>query len=395
MASWPPIAFEKHPWVSKFNPDQLTRRQAATYREPYSASVLPEIAKLPVAAEGGTAAEVDEASQSLVQFDTELGAMSTPFAAILLRSESASSSQIEQLTSGARAIAEAELGERESGNAALVVRNVRAMQAALALSDHIDHDGIIAMQHALLGAHAPELTGRYRDEQVWIGGDAIGPQAADFVPPHPDRVLAAMDDLLGFIARVDIPVLTQVAIAHAQFETIHPFPDGNGRTGRALVQAMMREKGLTTHVAVPVSAGLLHDVERYYGALGSYRKGDIEPIVSVFAAASLHAVSNGRKLASDIAATRARWVELMSGLRVDATARRVATLAVEQPVINQRLIVERLGVSAMSAYRALETLEQRGVLHSANSKKRNRIWIADDVIASLDDFAARAGRRGH
>lgn len=98
------------------------------------------------------------------------------------------------------------------------------MVAALTLSDHLDHDSIIAMQAALLGAHAPELTGRYRDEQVWIGGDAIGPQAADFVPPHQDRVPAAMDDLLGFIARVDIPLLTQVAIAHAQFETIHPFP---------------------------------------------------------------------------------------------------------------------------------------------------------------------------
>lgn len=99
-------------------------------------------------------------------------------------------------------------------------------------------------------------------------------------------------------------------------------------------------------------------------------------------------------LTTDITAVRARWDERMSGLRSDATARLVVTLAVEQPVINQRLIVERLGVSAMSAYRALETLEQRGVLHSANSKKRNRIWIADDIIAALDDFAVRAGRRG-
>lgn len=132
--------------------------------------------------------------------------------------ESASSSEIENLTSGARAIAEAEL----------------------ALSDSIDSKSIIAMQAALLGSFAPDLTGGWRDEQVWIGGRSFSPHLADFVSPYQERVPAAMDDLVAFVGKADIPVLAQVAIAHVQFETIHPFPDGNGRAGRAIVQAMLR-----------------------------------------------------------------------------------------------------------------------------------------------------------
>ena len=393
MSTWPSVEFEQRRWQSKFSQDQLTQLQLQTYRGPYSAAVVAQIAQQQVDIGSATAAEIDEASQALAQFDAEYGAVSTPFAAILLRSESASSSQIEQLTSGARAIAEAELGERDTGNAALIVRNVRAMQAALELADTIGNDSIIAMQHALLGAHAPQLTGSYRDEQVWIGGSAAGPHTAAFVPPHHDLVQSAMDDLLAFIDRVDIPVLAHVAIAHAHFETIHPFPDGNGRTGRALVQAMMRHRRLTSNVTAPVSAGLLHDIDGYYAALNAYRAGDIVPIVEAFAHAAMHAVSNGRQLGGEVVAIRAAWDDRMSALRRDAAARRVATLALEHPVLNQRLITDSLGVSAMSAYRALEALEQRGIVYSANSKKRNRIWIAVDVIEALDAFAERAGRR--
>ncbi len=393
MGSWPPIASETREWVSKFSADQLTRMQSQTFRGPYEATVVPLIAALEPEIDGALAAEVEDASTALVRFDSELGSLSMPFAAILLRSESASSSQIEQLTSGARAIAEAELGERETGNGALIVRNVRALQAALDLVDSIDAAGIIAMQHALLGAHAPHLTGGFRDEQVWIGGSAAGPHTAVFVAPHHERVPAAIDDLLAFVRRDDIPVLSQAAIAHAQFETIHPFPDGNGRTGRALVQAVLRQKGLTANVTVPVSAGLLQDVDSYYAALTSYRSGDIRPIINAFTNASFRAITNGRIMTAEITQARDTWNERMGSLRIDAAARRVAALALEQPVLNQRLISERMRVSPMTAYRALEALESRGVLRAANSAKRNRIWIADDVIAALDAFAARAGRR--
>jgi Fic family protein len=392
-SGWPALQDEQRPWNSRINPDDLTLKQRERTRLPYSASIVPQIAALPVEISGDLAAEADEAAQLLTRFDAETGPGGLPFASILRRTESASSSEIEHLTSGARAIAEAELGERETGNAAQIVRNVRTMEAALALADNIDARGIIAMQAALLGSIAPNLTGGWRTEQVWIGGGSVSPHLADFIPPHHDRVPAAMEDLVAFLRRFDIPVLAHVAIAHAQFETIHPFPDGNGRTGRAIVQAMLRYSEVTTNITVPISAGLLHDVDGYYSALGAYRRGDIRPIVAAFARAAGYAVVNGRQLVRDVRGIEADWEEKMRGLRSDAAARRVALLAIAHPVLNYDIVARELAIAPTTAFRALGTLVDRGVLRPANSQRRNRIWLADPVLSSLDDFAARAGRR--
>ncbi len=392
-SEWPALGVEQRPWASRINSDDLTMAQRERVRLPYSASIVPPIANLPVNVPGVLAADADEATQLLTRFDAEVGPGGPPFASILLRTESASSSEIEQLTSGARAIAEAELGERETGNAAQIVRNVRTMEAASALADDVDEQSIVAMQSALVGSSAPELTVRWRDEQVWIGGGSLSPHLAEFVPPHQERVPAAMSDLVTFMGRLDIPVLAHLAIAHAQFETIHPFPDGNGRTGRALVQAMLRHREVTTNITVPVSAGLLHDVDGYYDALNAYRRGEIGPIVTAFARAASYAVLNGRQLVRDIKGLQGDWEDKMHGLRSDAAARRVAVLAIAHPALNYELVARELAIAPNTALRALEALVDRGVLRTANSRRRNRIWLADPVLRSLDDFAARAARR--
>lgn len=265
------------------------------------------------------------------------------------------------------------------------------MEAAIALSDSIDSQTITEMQRALLGVANPPLVGHYRDEQVWIGGNL--PHDAAFVPPHHDRVPAAMDDLVAFAGRTDLPVLTQAAIAHAQFETIHPFPDGNGRTGRALLQAMLRHGGLLRHVTVPVSAGLLTDLDRYFNALDRYRQGDPPEIVRVCAHATLTGLANARHLADDINRLQTSWKARLSEIRSDASAHGLAALSIEHPVLNTRTAQELLGSSAPATINGLEQLVERGILKPANSKKRNRIWINEDVIDALDAFATRTGRR--
>lgn len=390
---WPALGSDQHPWVSRITSDTLTRAQRERIRLPYTSAIVPPIARLSLDIPGDLATEIDDATQLLTRFDAEVGPGGLPFASILLRTESASSSEIENLTSGARAIAEAELGERDTGNAAQIVRNVRTMEAALALADRIDGESIIAMQTALLGSFAPNLTGRWRNEQVWIGGDSLSPHLADFVPPHHDRVPEAIDDLVAFVRRVDIPSLAHVAIAHAQFETIHPFPDGNGRTGRALAQAMLRHMRVTTNITVPVSAGLLHDVTDYYDALTAYRRGELRPIITAFTRAAGYAVANGRQLVDDIASIQTEWDGRMQGLRADATARRIAALAIAHPALNSDLVTRELDVAPPTAFRALDSLVERGVLRTANSRRRNRIWLAEPVLGALDEFAARAGRR--
>ena len=104
--------------------------------------------------------------------------------------------------------------------------------------------------------------------------------------------------------RRDIDPLAQAAIAHAQFETIHPFTDGNGRTGRALISALLLSRGVTRHVILPVSSGLLHDTDGYIQALTDYRAGDAEPIIELFIDAAQKAITNAEILAQDIETLR-------------------------------------------------------------------------------------------
>jgi hypothetical protein len=165
----------------------------------------------------------------------------------------------------------------------------------------------------------------------------MSPVGADFVRPGEDHVPSLIDDLVAFANRDDLPILIQVAVAHAQFETIHPFTDGNGRTGRALVQAMLRAKGLTKSVTVPVSAGLLTDVDGYHRALTSYRAGDIRPIVDLTANASLRAIGNARRLVTDTRDVRESWNGRLTARR-DSAAWKILDIIARQPPRRSRLI---------------------------------------------------------
>lgn len=351
--------------------------------------MTPKIGGRAVVLPAETAALVEEAATEIARFD--IGSDLAPFRSVLLRSESAASSKIENLTASARAIAEAELHPSRN-NASLIVANARSMSAAIALADRIDANAILEMHEALLHDSEPKIAGAWRTEQVWIGGGDFGPHGALFVPPHHTGIPAAIDDLVTFIQRDDIPVLAHAAIAHAQFETIHPFPDGNGRTGRALLQAQLRNKHLTRNVTIPVSAGLLTDTDAYFAALTRYRLGEPLAIVDQLAAASLRAIGNGRKLIEDLRSVRSSWNERIQARR-GATAWRVADLIVRHPVVNAPIIARDLGILGQNTYRCLRPLVAAGVLVEFTDKKRNQMWRAPEVLEALDRFAVRAGRR--
>jgi Fic family protein len=339
-----------------------------------------------------TVTAAEDAAVEVARFDAELGGELAPFAAVLLRTESAASSKIENLTASAKAIAEAEIESSGRSNAAMVVANQRAMSAAIALAEGIDEDAILATHAALLERTDPAIAGRWREDQVWIGGSDFGPHRAMFVPPHHSRVPAAISDLVAFIDRDDIPVLTHAALAHAQFETIHPFPDGNGRTGRALVHAHLRLKGLTRNVTLPVSAGLLTDIDGYFAALTSYREGDPAAIVDAFSTAAFAATSNGRILVDELRGIRQGWQETLK-IRRDAVAWRLADLLLRHPVVNRASIAEQIGVAPENTYRAIRPLEDAGIVREFSGRARNQMWQAPEVLEALDRFATRAGRR--
>jgi Fic family protein len=393
-ASWPPITWEEWPWQAADHGQ--SRRAQLRAQGPYRAALPPRIAgrDLP-GLDPTTAVAVEDAIVSLARFDGEYGEVTAPFASILLRSESASSSEIEQLTAGSKAVALAELGVRTGANAQLIVANRRAMEAAIALAGDLDEGTILAMQEALLGDSQPEHTGGWRGSQVWIGsGFSHSPHTASFVPPHHERVPALMGDLVEFARRTDLPALPQIAVAHAQFETIHPFPDGNGRTGRALVHAMLHRFGITRSVTVPVSAGLLGDVGGYFKALSAYRDGDVGPIVLAFVQAVEAAIANGRQLVGDVLDFRDDAHRRTSARRGSA-AWRIVELLTHQPVVNAQAAAAELGVTVQNAQAGIDRLVDDGIVSQVGDHRRNRLYQADAMLGALDAFAQRARRARH
>jgi Fic family protein len=386
---WPAITTEVVAWTSV-----STTRAGALSPATYLAAVLPEIAHLDVHLDRAVQALADRATIEIARFDGEAQGALLPFTSILLRSESAASSQIENVTASAKAVLMAEAGDTSRQNASLVAANTATMRAALELSDHLDGDAILRMHAALLAKSHPEWAGKWRGEQVWIGGRSNSPHNALFVPPTHQRVPAAIHDLVAFMGRADVAPFTRAMIAHAQFETIHPFPDGNGRTGRALIHAMLRNSGVTTEMTVPVSAGLLNDTDRYYDALTAYRLGDVNPIIELSATASFRAIDNGRQLLGELQAHQQRWRSNLKGTRSDAAAWRALDLIMQQPVVDAKDLEGSLDISEPAANTAIKRLTDAGVLSRANAGLRFRKWVAHDIATSLDAFALRAGRRG-
>lgn len=391
------VAWETLPWESRGSALPLTRAQRAALRPKFEAAIPAIIASLDVTVDPVALAAADDARAEISRFDAELttmlpGTEIAPLAAVLLRTESASSSQIENITARAKALALAELGvAKYSSDAMLVAANVEAMNRAIELADGVTPTTILAIHETLMRGQEHADPGAFRSEQVWIGGSNASPHGAAFVPPHHSRVVAAIDDLCAFIARTDVPLLTQAAIAHAQFETIHPFNDGNGRTGRALVHAMLKRGGATTRATVPVSAGLLADTESYFTALTNYRNGDPNPIVARFADAALAAIGNGRRLAQDLLGIYEGWSESITARRT-AAVWRVLPLLLSQPAVTSALIQETTGLSQPAADNVIGQLHEASIVTKAAGVQRYIVWIATDVTKALDDFTERARR---
>jgi Fic family protein len=353
---------------------------------------VPSIRLAEVTLAGDLAADLDEATRLLTAFDAGGAGEVAPFASILLRSESTASSHIENLTSSARALAEAEIGAGDRANATAILANVRTMRAAMDLAGDLDANAILAMHRALLTGQPQLRPGQWRDQQVWVGGSSMHPGEADYVPPPAADVPALMADLTAFMRRDDVPPLALAALAHAQFETIHPFSDGNGRTGRALLHALLLATGVITRVTVPISAGLLVGKAAYFDALTAYRAGDAEPILRAVADASRAGVAVGERLVTALGHLRAAWSDVIT-VRADSAQWHLLDLLLRQPVVTARVVMQELGVSAPTAHAALEGLIEAGALVESTGWKRNRVYRAPEVLNALDSYAAGLGRR--
>ena len=221
--------------------------------------------------DGDVAADISEAEAALVRLNTSGSALAgaEALARLLLRAESVASSRIEGLVIGGRRLLRADaarqMGEDPSDvTAAEVLGNIDAMVwgvEAVGPGGQITVEILLEAHRRLLaGTRLEEHGGRIRSVQNWIGGSSYNPCSAAFVPPPPEAVAALMEDLCAFCNEDSLPALGQAAVAHAQFETIHPFVDGNGRAGRALMHLVLRRRGLGLRVLPPISLVLASQV---------------------------------------------------------------------------------------------------------------------------------------
>ncbi len=391
--AWPSFEYETHPWER--SPETLAlvpksrRRKIANS---YEAAVPPMIASCAVELPPELGGRASQLMTDMVRFDVKMASCGYNLPGLLLRSESSASSQIENLTSSVRNVALAELSDTAPSNATLVAGNVMAMRAALELEGAQSVEVIQQVHRTLIAPSKQSYGGELRQEQVWVGGTPYSPHGADYVAPHQDRVPTLLEDLCAFCAREDVNPVAQAAIAHAQFENIHPFIDGNGRCGRALIHRQLAFRGLLDCGGLPVSTGLLHDSRCYFDALAAYRQGDISSITERLLDAIELALSLASSAVNDIERLLQLWERRIQE-RKGSAIHALPALLVEQPVVDAEYVAGKLEVSNRMARNIMDKACEYGIVRQLGGAKRNRFYQADELLAILEDISSKESIR--
>ena len=362
--------------------------------------------------DGDVAADLADAEAAIARLNVEATSLvdTEALARILLRAESVASSRIEGLEIGARRLLRAEaarsLGDDPSDVTAVeVLGNIDAMVFGIdhvGVGDPITVDLLLEVHRRLLArTRLEEHGGGLRNQQNWIGGSAYNPCSAAFVPPPPELVEGLVDDLIAFSNDDLLPAVAQAAIAHAQFETIHPFVDGNGRTGRALVHFILRRRGLALRVLPPVSlvlatwsqdyiAGL--EATRYRGrATSNAAKDGINLWIGRFADACKRAVDDAGTFERQALAIEAQWRERLGRVRSRSAADLLLRRLLGAPVVTVNSAANQIARSFVQTNEAITRLVHAGILQQVSVGRRNRAFEAPEIIEAFTALERRLG----
>jgi Fic family protein len=370
----------------------------------YDAYVPDAVAGREFTLEGSVAADVADATTAITRLDLAAASLTNTeaLARALLRAESVASSHIEGLRVSPQRLLRAEVARAEGipvndDTATEVLANVDAMAYAVhEVSGPITLEQILELHRRLLSPTKKAIYGGVvRAEQNWIGGSDFNPINAAFVPPPAAVVPALLDDLVAFCNEDMLPAVAQAAIAHAQFETIHPFVDGNGRTGRALISLVLRRRDLAKRTTPPVSLALatrakgyvagLH-ATRYVGAATSVSAiAGLNQWIGFFAAACTRAVADAESFERRVLELQIQWESRLSHLRSDSSAFALLRRLPEMPVFTIGGAAKRLSRTFAAVNGAVAILVSAGILTPVKAGQRNRVFEARELI---DAFTA-------
>ncbi len=373
-----PGRYETRIWESDATRDAPPRHRRACR---YTVHLPEPLRALELRLDGPMAALVSEAEQALASLNSDGGEALAPLARLLLRTESIASSKVEGLQLGVRELARAEARAESGavpGAAALeLLANIDAMVLAVeraAESARFAEADMLAIHRRLIERTVNQRhAGQLRTSQNWIGGNDYTPCGADFVPPPPDLIAPLLADLCDTINDDLLPPLVQAALVHAQFETIHPFDDGNGRTGRALVHVVLRRRGVAAKFIPPISVV-------FAGARAKYIAAWIEH----FGMATLRAANLARSYIADVRRLQAQWRTRLQTQptvpRADAAAWAIIDLLPAHPMVSAPVATAVTSRSKSRVYEGIEQLVAAGVLLPLASGQRNRWWEADGLL---------------
>lgn len=347
-----------------------------------------------------TAGVISEAEEAVRALNDVANPALAPLARLLLRTESIASSKIEGMQVGLRELARAEARVEAGGKvgpvALEILANIDAMELAVHEAARVDRFSVaeITAIHSQLLKRAPNgerIAGKIRASQNWIGGNDYNPCGADFVPPPPEEVPSLLEDLCDAINDDRFPPLVQAALVHAQFETIHPFADGNGRAGRALIHVVLKRRKVAPAYVPPVSVVLAAARDRYIKGLTSFRADRVAEWVEQFAAATRSAANLASAHVVEVQRLTEGWRWKLAGQatapRADAAAWKVIDILPAHPILTAPVAAAAIGRSKPQVYEALEQLQTAGVLTPLSASRRNRSWEAAgllDLLAGLD-----------
>ncbi len=386
----------------------------------YEAYVPDPLANRVITLDGEIAADVTDAEASVTRLNAQAHALvsTESLARLLLRAEAVASSRIEGLEVGGRRLLKAQaarvMGESPSDVTALeVLNNIEAVSWAvdtLSAKPQITVEDLLTIQGRLMaGTQLEERAGRLREDQNWIGGSDYNPCSADFIPPPPEHVGPLLEDLCAFCEGDALPATVQAALAHAQFETIHPFADGNGRTGRILVHVVLRRRGLAPRVLPPVSlvlatwskdyvAGLT--ATRYSGSSASRAAHDgVNRWIGLFATAVRRAAADAETYEERAARLQDAWRQRLGKVRVGSAAALLIEALAGAPILTVRSAASLVGRTEQAINQAIPRLVSNGILHQTTVGRRNRAFEATEVIDAFTDLerqlASPAGNTVH
>ena len=319
----------------------------------------------------------------------------------LLRLEAASSSHIEGYEIGARRLLQAELQEAEPDNvrydkkAKVVLGNIHAMEESVRVGEgdtEITLEDLCDIHRSLLrGTRLESYGGVIRKTQNWVGGSSFMPFAATYVPPKPEHLEGLLCDLVDFMNRDDLPLVLQMALVHSQFECIHPFADGNGRTGRALMHVLMARRKDMGGGTPPISLSIATERQEYYGLLNAMSHVETEDErlrvtdnwVRFISDCVIQSCEDMQAIRNSFDDLYSEWCQRLSGQSVDPLLTRAMIAIQSTPLFSVQSLARALDESLTTTNNLVKSLEQVGLVTQTNRGKRDRVYEVPEV---LDEF---------